>query len=259
MKSSLQNKQSRQGTTATAGPTQHVFSSAATAAVPVTLNPDWAAQAAAGPCRAYAPATSTAPGPQMGGTVDSVCYIQSGVANDSSNSSQSPNSSSSSTSSSHVRLRLSLGLSPLYQMDDSSFKHCPTVRKWLDFAWQHSYGMYPFQSLAAAKAKYGGGLHGGCYEDRAVVYQQRYMAHSRRGVPAAIMMFDVGKLLGLWVTPADASFGFVKRKVCYWASATAREKVKATRGKSRNEAAKSRQARQARQAPAKKIEGSEKD
>eukprot|EP00775_Hariotina_reticulata_P013086 gene13086-13213_t len=93
-------------------------------------------------------------------------------------------------------------------------------------AWQHSQGMYPFQSLAAAKAKYGGGLHDGHYEDCAVAYRQRFMAHSRRGVAASIMMFDVGKLLGLWQTPADASLGFVRRKVQLWAAAAGRQKGK---------------------------------
>lgn len=41
----------------------------------------------------------------------------------------------------------------------------------------------PFRTLAAAKAKYGAGLHNGKYEDPAVEYIQAYVCH-RRGKAA---------------------------------------------------------------------------
>jgi hypothetical protein len=44
--------------------------------------------------------------------------------------------------------------------------------------------LQPFKSLAAAKAKYGAGLHNGQYEDPNVKYVATYMAHNRRGVAA---------------------------------------------------------------------------
>jgi hypothetical protein len=68
--------------------------------------------------------------------------------------------SSSSSSSTGVRF-LSLGLSPLHQMDDSRFQHSSKVRSLFEASFKHGAAYYPFQPLAAAKAKYGAGLHGG--------------------------------------------------------------------------------------------------
>jgi hypothetical protein len=72
----------------------------------------------------------------------------------------------SSSCSSGVRF-LSLGLSPLHQMDDSRFQHSSKVRSLFEASFKHGAAYYPFQPLAAAKAKYGAGLHdgrwGGCY------------------------------------------------------------------------------------------------
>jgi hypothetical protein len=70
------------------------------------------------------------------------------------------NSSSSSSCSSGVRF-LSLGLSPLHQMDDSRFQHSSKVRSLFEASFKHGAAYYPFQPLAAAKAKYGAGLHNG--------------------------------------------------------------------------------------------------
>lgn len=58
---------------------------------------------------------------------------------------------------------LSLGLSPFHQRDDSEFKHSKTIAFCLWFMYKHGTGFYPFKSLAAAKAKYGAGLHEGRY------------------------------------------------------------------------------------------------
>lgn len=67
---------------------------------------------------------------------------------------------------------LSLGLSPLHAMDDGAFKHSPLVRRFCDIAYARGTAFYPFASLAAGKAKYGGGMAGGRYADPAVSYRQ---------------------------------------------------------------------------------------
>jgi hypothetical protein len=76
---------------------------------------------------------------------------------------------------------LSLGLSPFFHMDDSAFKHGSKVSCTLRFAFNHAGAFYPFQALAAAKAKYGGGSpRAGRYMDSAVTYEQvGVMCHSK--------------------------------------------------------------------------------
>jgi hypothetical protein len=69
-------------------------------------------------------------------------------------------SSSSSSSSGGVRF-ISLGLSPLYQMNDDTFTCSNRIRLVFEFSFKQGSGYYPFQPLAAAKAKYGAGLHDG--------------------------------------------------------------------------------------------------
>jgi hypothetical protein len=68
--------------------------------------------------------------------------------------------SGSSRSAGAVRF-ISLGLSPLYQMNDDTFKCSNRVRLLFEFSYKQGSGYYPFQPLAAAKAKYGAGLHDG--------------------------------------------------------------------------------------------------
>jgi hypothetical protein len=65
-----------------------------------------------------------------------------------------------SSSSSSVRF-ISLGLSPLYQMNDDTFTCSNRIRLVFEFSFKQGSGFYPFQPLAAAKAKYGAGLHNG--------------------------------------------------------------------------------------------------
>jgi hypothetical protein len=65
-----------------------------------------------------------------------------------------------SSSSADVRF-VSLGLSPLYQMNDDTFTCSNRVRLLFEFSFEQGGGYYPFQPLAAAKAKYGEGLHDG--------------------------------------------------------------------------------------------------
>jgi hypothetical protein len=73
-----------------------------------------------------------------------------------------PNAPNSSSSSSCGGVRfLSLGLSPLHQLDDTRFKHSSKVRSLFEASFKHGAAFYPFQPLAAAKAKYGAGLHDG--------------------------------------------------------------------------------------------------
>jgi hypothetical protein len=46
-------------------------------------------------------------------------------------------------------------------MDDSCFKHSSKVRSLFEASFKHGAAYYPFQPLAAAKAKYGAGLRDG--------------------------------------------------------------------------------------------------
>ncbi|KAF6256766.1 hypothetical protein COO60DRAFT_1702160 [Scenedesmus sp. NREL 46B-D3] len=123
-----------------------------------------------------------------------------------------PVNTSSSSSNSGARF-LSLGLSPLHQMDDSRFQHSSRVRSVFEASFKHGAAYYPFQPLAAAKAKYGAGLHDGRFEDPSVTYQQTYLAHSCRGAAGAVAMFDVAKTVGLWRDPADAASIYLQHKV----------------------------------------------
>lgn len=86
---------------------------------------------------------------------------------------------------------LSLGLSPFFQMDSSGFRSCPTTHKALQRAFDQGEGFYPFKTLAAAKAKYGAGLHDGKYEDTAVEYRHTYLCH-RRGKAARELLCSGG-------------------------------------------------------------------
>jgi hypothetical protein len=80
-------------------------------------------------------------------------------ASDNATSASSP-AKPSSSSSSCVRF-ISLGLSPLYQMNDDTFTCSNRIRLVFELSFKQGSGYYPFQPLAAAKAKYGAGLHDG--------------------------------------------------------------------------------------------------
>ncbi len=97
------------------------------------------------------------------GSVDAAPAAPAGAAK--------PGASSNRNSGGGVRF-VSLGLSPLHQMDDGTFQHSSRVRRLLELSWRRGAGFYPFQPLAAAKAKYGGGLHSGRHADPAVTYHQ---------------------------------------------------------------------------------------
>lgn len=78
-------------------------------------------------------------------------------------------------------LFLSLGLSPFCQMDNSRFNFDPAVQKGFEKLFELGDAFYPFKALAAAKAKYGAGLHNSKFEDPAVQYNQAYFCHRRGG------------------------------------------------------------------------------
>jgi len=80
---------------------------------------------------------------------------------------------------------LSLGLSPFYQMNNSHFKHCQVTHLLLLLCYTDGAGFYPFKTLAAAKAKYGAGLHNFKYEDPSVEYRNAFLCHNRKGLNAA--------------------------------------------------------------------------
>lgn len=108
---------------------------------------------------------------------------------------------------------LSLGMSPFWQMDNSGFNSCDLTHKAFEGIFKHGEAFYPFKSLAAAKAKYGAGLHNSRAEDPGVIYSQAYFCHRRPGKSALVAAFDFAKLCGLWDHPADAAVQYVKHKV----------------------------------------------
>ncbi|WIA39196.1 hypothetical protein OEZ86_005321 [Tetradesmus obliquus] len=123
----------------------------------------------------------------------------------------SSTTTTTSSSSSGIRF-ISLGLSPLYQMDDDTFTCSNRIRLLFEFSFKQGSGYYPFAPLAAAKAKYGAGLHDGRYSDPAATYQQVYLAHSHHAL-ACVAMFDLGKLLGFWSAPPDAAAAYLGHKI----------------------------------------------
>lgn len=75
---------------------------------------------------------------------------------------------------------LSLGLSPFYQMNNKptkEWKSCPITYLLLLLCYEDGAGFYPFKTLAAAKAKYGAGLHSYKYEDPNVEYRNAFLCH----------------------------------------------------------------------------------
>jgi hypothetical protein len=75
---------------------------------------------------------------------------------------------------------LSLGLSPFYQMNNKpvpKWKTCTITHLLLLLCYEDGAGFYPFKTLAAAKAKYGAGLHNYKYEDPNVEYRNAFLCH----------------------------------------------------------------------------------
>lgn len=87
---------------------------------------------------------------------------------------------------------LSLGLSPFYQMNNSLFKHCKMTHLLLLLCYEDGAGFYPFKTLAAAKAKYGAGLHNFKYEDPNVEYRNAFLCHNRKGLNASCELLTEG-------------------------------------------------------------------
>jgi hypothetical protein len=81
-------------------------------------------------------------------------------------------------------------------MDNTGFRFSPAVHKGFARFYEHGEGFYPFKSLAAAKAKYGAGLHDGRFEDPAVQYIQAYFCQ-RRGKAACECAYVLGGTRGL--------------------------------------------------------------
>lgn len=76
-------------------------------------------------------------------------------------------------------------------MDNSGFNSCDLTTKAFESIFKHGEAFYPFKSLAAAKAKYGAGVHNSSRaEDPGVQYSQAYFCHRRPG--KAAREFDLG-------------------------------------------------------------------
>lgn len=97
-------------------------------------------------------------------------------------------------------------------IDGDPFSHSRFIRRLFEFSFQQGSGYYPFDTLAAAKAKYGAGLHDGVYDDPNVTYKQVYLAHRCRHY-ACMKMFDLGRMLGFWRSPGDAAVAFSGHKI----------------------------------------------
>jgi hypothetical protein len=115
-------------------------------------------------------------------------------------------------------------------MDNSGFNSCDLTHKAFEGIFKHGEAFYPFKSLAAAKAKYGAGLHNSRAEDPGVIYSQAYFCHRRPGKTARefdLAWLDLAGLgLPVWCCHAGLNFGTYAQRlrtqiVCLVAAAAA--------------------------------------
>lgn len=80
---------------------------------------------------------------------------------------------------------VSLGMSPFYQMNNNprpGWKWCKMTYYLLLLSYEDGAEFYPFKTLAAAKAKYGAGLHNYKYDDPNVEWRNCFLCHNRKGI-----------------------------------------------------------------------------
>jgi hypothetical protein len=106
---------------------------------------------------------------------------------------------------------VSLGLSPLHALKDD-LHHSSRFKDWLEWGFEHGEPFYPYKSLAASKAKYGGGMADGQYKDPTVQYNQTYWCHSHH-IGCCVPLYDVIQWLGLTTNPAQAGVVLAAHKV----------------------------------------------
>lgn len=73
---------------------------------------------------------------------------------------------------------LSLGMSPFHNLVDDSYRYDEDLRRMFLWLMEKANDFYPYKGLALSKAKYGGGMTDGRYNDPCVAWKPVYMAHT---------------------------------------------------------------------------------
>ncbi len=90
---------------------------------------------------------------------------------------------------------LSLGLSPFFEVEDSSYRHSFFMKQVFRFLYECGGGIYSFKGLSFFKSRYAGGISNGFYRDENVVKRKIYFAHRSR-LPLR-ELYESSRLMGI--------------------------------------------------------------
>lgn len=90
---------------------------------------------------------------------------------------------------------LSLGLSPFFEVEDSSYRHSFFMKHVFRFLYERGGGIYPFKGLSFFKSRYAGGVRDGLYRDENVIKRKIYFAHRSR-LPLR-ELYESSRLMGI--------------------------------------------------------------
>jgi len=90
---------------------------------------------------------------------------------------------------------LSLGLSPFFEVRDSTYRHSVFMKQVFRFLYKRGGGIYPFKGLSFYKSRYAGGMKDGLYRDVNVIKRKIYFAHCSR-LPMR-ELYESSRLMGL--------------------------------------------------------------
>jgi len=90
---------------------------------------------------------------------------------------------------------LSLGLSPFFEVEDSSYRHSFFMKHVFRFLYERGGGIYPFKGLSFFKSRYAGGMRDGLYRDANVIKKKIYFAHRSR-LPLR-ELYESSRLMGV--------------------------------------------------------------
>ncbi len=90
---------------------------------------------------------------------------------------------------------LSLGLSPFFEIEDSSYRHSVFMKQVFRFLYERGGGIFPFKGLSFFKSRYAGGIRDGLYRDANVVKRKIYFAHRSR-LPLR-ELYESSRLMGI--------------------------------------------------------------
>ncbi len=90
---------------------------------------------------------------------------------------------------------LSLGLSPFFEVEDSSYRHSVLMKQVFRFLYERGGGIYSFKGLSFFKSRYAGGMRDGLYRDANVIKRKIYFAHRSR-LPLR-ELYESSRLMGI--------------------------------------------------------------